>query len=149
MPTPKGSLRLRNWLQNSKPITLWSFQDHNLTFAPKPRGHTSRRHGLSPLPGPSPVRYFSPSAYFSPTALTPKQQFPAEGLWCFGPLGPLGFNSPNIAQRHALHVERTAEKAQLGPSGRARCGRQTKTLFDRKGPLGVLQGFQNRPHLGS
>ena len=28
-----------------------------------------------------------------------------------GPLGPLGFNSPNIAQRHALHVERTAEKA--------------------------------------
>ena len=27
------------------------------------------------------------------------------------PLGPLGFNSPNIAQRHALHVERTAEKA--------------------------------------
>ena len=25
-----------------------------------------------------------------------------------GPLGPLGFNSPNIAQRHALHVERTA-----------------------------------------
>ena len=36
-------------------------------------------------------------------------------FWCFGgplgPLGPLGFNSPNIAQRHALHVERTAEKA--------------------------------------
>ena len=29
----------------------------------------------------------------------------------FGPLGPLGYNSPNIAQRHALHVERTAEKA--------------------------------------
>ena len=29
----------------------------------------------------------------------------------FRPLGPLGFNSPNIAQRHALHVERTAEKA--------------------------------------
>ena len=27
------------------------------------------------------------------------------------PLGPLGCNSPNIAQRHALHVERTAEKA--------------------------------------
>ena len=27
------------------------------------------------------------------------------------PLGLLGFNSPNIAQRHALHVERTAEKA--------------------------------------
>ena len=26
-------------------------------------------------------------------------------------LGPLGFNSPNTAQRHALHVERTAEKA--------------------------------------
>ena len=26
-------------------------------------------------------------------------------------LGPLGFNAPNIAQRHALHVERTAEKA--------------------------------------
>ena len=26
-------------------------------------------------------------------------------------LGSLGFNSPNIAQRHALHVERTAEKA--------------------------------------
>ena len=26
-------------------------------------------------------------------------------------LGPLGFNSPNIAQRHALHVERTAEEA--------------------------------------
>ena len=25
--------------------------------------------------------------------------------------GPLGFNSPNTAQRHALHVERTAEKA--------------------------------------
>ena len=25
-----------------------------------------------------------------------------------GPLDPLGFNSPNIAQRHALHVERTA-----------------------------------------
>ena len=30
-----------------------------------------------------------------------------------GPLGPLGFNSPNIAQRHALHVERTAEKAVM------------------------------------
>ena len=29
----------------------------------------------------------------------------------FRALGPLGFNSPNIAQRHALHVERTAEKA--------------------------------------
>ena len=29
------------------------------------------------------------------------------------PLGPLGLNSPNIAQRHALHVERTAEKAFL------------------------------------
>ena len=29
------------------------------------------------------------------------------------PLGPLGFNSPNIAQRHALHVERTAEKAVM------------------------------------
>jgi len=28
-----------------------------------------------------------------------------------GPLGPLGCISPNIAQRHALHVERTAEKA--------------------------------------
>ena len=28
-------------------------------------------------------------------------------------LGALGFNSPNIAQRHALHVERTAEKAYL------------------------------------
>jgi len=28
-------------------------------------------------------------------------------------LGPLGFNSPNIAQRHALHVERTAVKAFL------------------------------------
>ena len=27
------------------------------------------------------------------------------------PSGPLGFNSPNIAQRHALHVERTAKKA--------------------------------------
>jgi len=27
------------------------------------------------------------------------------------PLGPLGFNSPSIAQRHALHVERSAEKA--------------------------------------
>ena len=27
--------------------------------------------------------------------------------------GPLGFNSPNIAQRHALHVERTAEKAVM------------------------------------
>ena len=27
------------------------------------------------------------------------------------PLSPAGFNSPNIAQRHALHVERTAEKA--------------------------------------
>jgi len=27
------------------------------------------------------------------------------------PLGPLGFNSPNIAQRHALHVARAAEKA--------------------------------------
>ena len=27
------------------------------------------------------------------------------------PLGPFGFDSPNIAQRHALHVERTAEKA--------------------------------------
>ena len=26
------------------------------------------------------------------------------------PLGPLGLNSPSIAQRHALHVERTAEK---------------------------------------
>ena len=30
-----------------------------------------------------------------------------------GSLGPLGFNSPNIAQRHALHVERTAEKAVM------------------------------------
>ena len=29
------------------------------------------------------------------------------------PLGLLGFNSPNIAQRHALHVERTAEKAVM------------------------------------
>ena len=29
-------------------------------------------------------------------------------------LGPLGLSSPNIAQRHALHVERTAEKAPLG-----------------------------------
>ena len=29
------------------------------------------------------------------------------------PLGPLGFNSPNIAQRHALHLERTAEKAVM------------------------------------
>ena len=31
-----------------------------------------------------------------------------------GPLlDPLGFNSPNKAQRHALHVERTAEKAVM------------------------------------
>ena len=30
---------------------------------------------------------------------------------CRAPLGPAGFNSPNIAHRHALHVERTAEKA--------------------------------------
>ena len=29
-----------------------------------------------------------------------------------GPLGPLGFNSPNIAQRHALHVG-----VSLGPLG--------------------------------
>ena len=29
------------------------------------------------------------------------------------PLGPSGFNSPNIAQRHALHVERTAGKAVM------------------------------------
>ena len=28
-------------------------------------------------------------------------------------LDPLGFDSPNIAQRHALHVERTAEKAVM------------------------------------
>ena len=28
-------------------------------------------------------------------------------------LGALDFKSPNIAQRHALHVERTAEKAIL------------------------------------
>ena len=37
-------------------------------------------------------------------------------LWPFAemrPLGPLGFNSPDIAQRHALHVERTAEKAVM------------------------------------
>ena len=27
------------------------------------------------------------------------------------PSGPLGFDSPNMAQQHALHVERTAEKA--------------------------------------
>ena len=33
------------------------------------------------------------------------------GLALSPPLGPLGFNSPNIAQRHALHVERTAETA--------------------------------------
>ena len=31
------------------------------------------------------------------------------------PLGPLGFNSPSIARRHALHVERTAEKADDVP----------------------------------
>ena len=29
------------------------------------------------------------------------------------PLGPLGFDSPKIAQRHALHVERTAKKAVM------------------------------------
>ena len=28
-------------------------------------------------------------------------------------LGPLGFNSPNIAQRHVLHVESTRLRAQF------------------------------------
>ena len=38
----------------------------------------------------------------------------ADPGWARGvPLGPLGFHSPNIAQRHALRVERTAEKAFL------------------------------------
>ena len=33
--------------------------------------------------------------------------------WCVGgALGPLGFNSPDIAQRHALHVERTGGGVQ-------------------------------------
>ena len=36
---------------------------------------------------------------------------PMVAMLTHGPLGPLGFNSPNIAQRHALHVERNAEKA--------------------------------------
>ena len=34
-------------------------------------------------------------------------------LFISRPLGPLGFNSPNTAQRHALHVERTAEEAVM------------------------------------
>ena len=45
----------------------------------------------------------APSVSYKKMAMRPVQLLPF--------LGPLGFNSPNIAQRHALHVERTAEKA--------------------------------------
>ena len=38
------------------------------------------------------------------------------------PLGPLGFNSLNVAQRHALHVERTAEKAFMLSDREWSCG---------------------------
>ena len=54
------------------------------------------------------------------------------------PLGPLGFNSPNIAQRHDLHVERTPEAGPPPAGG-------TYNLF----PLGEypLQGYlaQKKP----
>ena len=39
----------------------------------------------------------------------------ADPGWARGvPLGPLGFNSPNIAQRHALRIERTADISDFG-----------------------------------
>jgi len=66
-------------------------------------------------------------------------------------LGPLGFNSLNIAQRHALHVERTAEKAFEGEKARSRIWAWLfKTCFFRSTaarcrPLGPL-GFDFAQH---
>ena len=45
-----------------------------------------------------------------PRSLISQDRTPRPLKCAGGPLSPFGFNSPNIAQRHALHVERTAER---------------------------------------
>ena len=64
------------------------------------------------------------------------------------PLGPLGFNSPEIAQPHALHVERTAEKAfmlsdRIQPSSAEALVEEINTLL---GCLGEARSPRSLTH---